>query len=224
MNITSFNTGIHTSNQGRNGSIYAGNLNLMQHTMLKSTQDKLERQQNTQNHVAYWEQQKENLKNMECGSIDEIAKKLEMFHSYEDEIAAARMKYNSEQMWHIMDEAKELGEKIAKEAKKLEPKTAEERRREMAEEALGTDDSKGELTESMEEIQEEMEELQEELQEEVQDEIGESAEQTIEELAKQPLKLNENPNPKQTDVILEQEEQKALTEQSIKYKGIDILI
>lgn len=220
MNITSFNTGMHTSNQGRNSSIYAGNLHLMQHTTLKSTQDKLERQQNTQNQVAYWEQQKENLKNMECSSIEEIARKLEMFHSYEDEIAAARMKYNSEQMWHIMDEARELGEKIAKEAEKLEPKTAEERRKEMAEEALGIDDSKGELTESMEEIQEEMEELQEEMQ----DEIGESAEQTIEELAKQTPESGENPNPEQTDVILEQEEQKALEEQAVKYKRIDVMI
>ena len=202
MNITSFNMGIHTSNQGRNGSIYAGNLNLMQHPALKSTQDKLERQQNTQNQVAYWEQQKENLKNMECGSLEEIAGKLEMFHSYEDEIAAARMKYNSEQMWHIMDEARELGEKIAEEAEKLEPKTAEERRREMAEEALGIDGSKGELTESMEEIQEEMEELREEMQDEI----------------------NENPNPKQADVIMEQEEQEALEEQAVKYKRIDILI
>lgn len=220
MNIASFNTGIHTSNQGRNGSIYAGNLNLMQHTALKSTQDKLERQQNTQNQVAYWEQQKENLKNMECSSLEEIAEKLEMFHSYEDEIAAARMKYNSEQMWHIMDEARELGEKIAEEAEKLEPKTAEERRREMAEEALGIDDSKGELTESMEEIQEEMEELREEIQ----DEIGELAEQTMEESAKQTLEPGENPNPKQTDVIMEQEEQKALEEQAVKYKRIDMLI
>lgn len=201
MNIASFNTGIHTSNQGRN-AIYAGNLNLMQHTALKSTQDKLERQQNTQKQVAYWEQQKENLKNMECSSLEEIAEKLEMFHSYEDEIAAARMKYNSEQMWHIMDEARELGEKIAEEAEKLEPKAAEERRREMAEEALGIDDSKGELTESMEEIQEEMDELREEMQDEI----------------------DENPNPKQTDVIMEQEEQKALEEQAVKYKRIDIMV
>ena len=184
MNITSFNIGMHTQNQGKNGSIFAGGLNLTQHTALKSTQDKLERQQNTQNQVAYWEQQKENLKNMECGSVEEIARKLEMFHSYEDEIAAARMKYNSEQMWHIMDEAKELGEKIAKEAEKLEPKTADERREEMAEEALGIDDSKGELTESMEEMQEEMEELKEELQ----DEICESTEQTMEALENQSVK------------------------------------
>ena len=135
--------------------------------------------------------------------MEEIAKKLEMFHTYENEIAAAKMKYNSEQMWHIMDEAKELGEKIAKEAKKLEPKTAEERRREMAEEALGIDDSKGELTESMEEMQEEMEEmqeeLQEELQEEVQNEIDESVQQTM-------------------------EGQAALENQPVRYKSIDIMI
>ncbi len=49
------------------------------------------------------------------------------FHSYEDEIVAVKMQYNQEQMWHIMDEAKEIGEKIAEEAEKFEPKTAEER-------------------------------------------------------------------------------------------------
>ena len=224
MNITSFNMGIHTSNQGRNGSIYAGNLNLTQHTALKSTQDKLDRQQDTRNQIAYWEPQKENLKNMECSSLEEIAKKLEIFHSYEAEIASVKMKYNSEQMWHIMDEAKELGEKIAEETEKFKPKTAEERRKEMAEEALGIDDSKGELAENMEEIQEEMEELQEEFQEEMQDKISESAEQTIEELAKQSPEPGENPNPGQTDTILEPGEQKTPEEQAVKYKRIDIMI
>lgn len=76
----------------------------------------------------------------------------------------------------------------------------------MVEEALGIDDSKGELTEIMAEIQEEMEELWEEMQ----DEIVESTDQAMEELAEQHLKPGENPNPEQTDVILEQEEQKAL--------------
>lgn len=158
MNITAFNIGTHISNQGRNGSVFAGNLPMLQHAVLKSTQDKLERQQSTQSQVEYLERQKENLKNIECSSVEEIAKKLEKFHAYENEIAAVKMKYNNEQMWHIMDEAKEFGEKIAEKVEKLKPKTAEERRKEMAEEALGIDDIKGELSESMEEIQEEMRE------------------------------------------------------------------
>ena len=196
MNITAFNIGTHISNQGKSGSIFAGNLPMLQHATLKSTQDKLERQQNTQEQVAYWEKQKENLKNIECGSVEEIAKKLEMFHTYEDEIAAAKMKYNSEQMWHVMDEAEELGEKIAKAAEKLEPKTAEERREEMVEEALGIDDMKGELAKSMEEIQEEMEELQEEMQEEPLKE----ATQTIEDVAKQSLEDQEPAEYKRIDI------------------------
>lgn len=202
MNITAFNIGTHISNQGRNGSFFVGNLPMMQHTMLKSTQDKLERQQNTQNQVAYWEKRKENLKNMECGSLEEIAKKLELFHTYDSEIAAVKMKYNNEQMMHVMDEAEELGEKIAKAAEKLEPKTAEERRKEMIEEVLGTDDTKGALTESMEEIQEEIET---------------TAEQTVEGLEKQPPS-DEKLDPKQADIASEQEQ---LESQPVKYKSID---
>ena len=198
MNITAFNIGTHISNQGRNGSVFAGNLPMLQHAVLKSTQDKLERQQSTQSQVEYWERQKENLKNIECSSVEEIAKKLEKFHAYENEIAAVKMKYNNEQMWHIMDEARELGEKIAEKVEKLKPKTAEERRKEMAEEALGIDDIKGELSESMEEIQEEIEEIQEEMREETVEETA----QAMEDLTEQPLS------------------DKELTE----YKGIDIRV
>ena len=196
MNITAFHIGNHVSNQGKNGSLFVGNLPMMQHTTLKSTQDKLERQQNTQNQVAYWEQQKANLKNMECGSVEEMAKKLELFHTYESEIAAVKMQYNNEQMMHVMDEANELGEKIAKAAEKLAPKTAEERRKEMVEEALGIDDIKGELTESMEEIQEEMEELQEEVQEETLEETTKE----IEDLAEQSLEDQEPAEYKGIDI------------------------
>lgn len=198
MNITTFHIGNHVSNQGKSGSFFVGNLPMMQHSTLKSTRDKLERQQNAQNQTAYWEKQKENLKNMECGSVEEIAKKLELFHTYESEIAAVKMQYNNEQMMHVMDEAKELGEKIAKAAEKLEPKTAEERRKEMVEEVLGIDDSKGALTETMEEIQEEIEELQEK----VHAETPEETTQAIEDLTEQPLEDQE----------------------LIKYKGIDIRI
>ena len=64
--------------------------------MLKSTQDKLERQQKAQSQIEFFENQKENLKNMQCDSIEDIARKLEMFHSYEDQIAAVKKQYNNE--------------------------------------------------------------------------------------------------------------------------------
>ena len=57
--------------------------------MLKSTQEKLQRQQERDNKVAFFEAQKENLKNRKADSLEEISEKLEMFHNYEDEIAAA---------------------------------------------------------------------------------------------------------------------------------------
>lgn len=139
-----------TSNKG--SSIYAGNLPIMQRPALKSTQEKSERQQKAAGQIEFWEKQKENLKNRECSTIEDIAKKLEMFHSYENEIAAVKMQYNQEQMWHAMDEAREIGEKIAEATEKHEPKTAEERKKEMVEEALGTDEEKGVLTEIMDEL------------------------------------------------------------------------
>ena len=52
--------------------------------MLKSTQDRLERQEETQKQVDFFEKQKENLKNASCGSVEEIAEKLKMYQSYED--------------------------------------------------------------------------------------------------------------------------------------------
>lgn len=152
---------------------------------LKSTQEKLERQTKCNRQVAFFENQKENLKKMECDTVEEIARKLEMFHTYEEEIAAAKAAYNSEQMFHIMDEAEEIGEKIAESAKKAEPKTPEERKKEateeIREEAAETGDGEGILEEllendkALEELQEQgtedlseekIEELSEERQEE----------------------------------------------------------
>lgn len=120
--------------------------------MLKSTKEKLERQENMQTKVAFFEAQKDNLKSMQCDNLEDIARKLEMFHSYETQIAAAKQEYNNSQMWHIMDEAQERGEQIAKAAEKNKPKTEEERKEEMTEEALGTEEEKGVLTEMMEEL------------------------------------------------------------------------
>ena len=98
-----------------------------QNGMLKSTQDKLQRQADRDGKIAFFEAQKENLKNMKSLNLDDISRKLDMLHSYNDEIVAAKQEYNSSQMFHAMDEAKERAEKIAKEAEKNKPKTEEER-------------------------------------------------------------------------------------------------
>lgn len=155
--------------------------------MLKSTKDRLERQEQTQKQVDFFEKQKENLKNVTAGSVEEIAEKLKMFHSYEDQIAAVKAAYNQEQMFHIMDESTERGEKIAEAVEKMEPKTPEERLEEMVEEALGIEDG-GELEEIMDELEEVAEELAEELTEdmteELAEELPENAELSAEEVAK----------------------------------------
>ena len=169
--------------------------------MLKSTQDKLERQQKAQSQIEFFENQKENLKNMQCDSIEDIARKLEMFHSYEDQIAAVKKQYNSEQMFHTMDEARERGEKIAELAEDYAPKTEEERKEEMVEEALGIEE-KGGLTESMEEVQEITEEM-------------------VEELATENVELLDEAMTAESEVLAETE---LLPQEEVKYKRIDILI
>lgn len=139
---------------------------------LKSTREKLERQQKSQSQIDFFENQKSNLKNMTCETIEEIGRKLELVNNYEAQIAAVKDQYNHEQMLHCMDEAKELGERIAKAAEKLEPKTAEERKLEKIEEALGTEDEGGMLTELLEVSLEDTaayEELTEELSENIED-------------------------------------------------------
>lgn len=97
--------------------------------MLKSTREKIQRQEERDGKIAFFETQKQNLKNQKADTIEEIAKKLEKFHTYEDEIAAAKQEYNSSQMFHILDEAEERGEQMAKAAEKYKPKTEEEQKR-----------------------------------------------------------------------------------------------
>ena len=206
MNVTMLNA---VSNKC--GSLFAGNLPMMQKPALKSTQEKIERQQKAAGQIQFWENQKEKLKNMECSTIEDIAKKLEKFHSYEDEIASVKMQYNQEQMWHIMDEARERGEKIAEAAEKMKPKTTEERREDMVEEALGIDDEKGMLSESLEELSDLAEELTEEvaeidLNEELSQENPESADDLSDVVSESVLK------------------QEQLPLQPDKYKRIDLLI
>lgn len=120
--------------------------------MMKSTAQKLERQAKRDSQVAFFENQKANLKNIECSSPEEVARVLELLHSYEDQIAAAKAEYNNAQMFHLMDEAKERGEEIAKAIEDSEPKTAEERKKEAVEEALGIDEGKGLLDDILDQV------------------------------------------------------------------------
>lgn len=125
--------------------------------MLKSTREKIQRQEERDGKIAFFETQKQNLKNQKADTIEEIAKKLEKFHTYEDEIAAAKQEYNSSQMFHILDEAEERGEQMAKAAEKYKPKTEEEQKKEAQGEAAGTDgktDDKGVLSEIMDDMSE----------------------------------------------------------------------
>ena len=214
MNVTRFQT---SPDAGK--SIFAGNLPMMRRMGLKSAQDRAERQQKAQDQIAFWENRKENLKNMECDSLEAIGKKLELFHSYENEIAAVKTQYNQEQMWHIMDEAQELGEKIAEEAEKFEPKTAEERREDMAEEALGTDENKGALTESMEEMQEEMAKLTEDASQML-EETAESAEETCDNLTEESIEAVEAA----ASAEMPAGSAASLPEQAVKYKKIDVFV
>ena len=143
-------------------------IDLLGNLGLKSTQDRLNRQAERDNKIAFFEQQKENLKNMKADTIDEIARKLDMFHGYEDQIAAAKMEYNHSQLFHVFDEAQEFAEKIAEAAEKNEPKTPEERREDMIEEATGVEND-GLLDELMDNLTNAVEDATEEMVEELQE-------------------------------------------------------
>lgn len=136
-------------------------LNLLNRPMSKATQDRMERQAMRDNQIAFFEKQKENLKNMKTNSLEDIQRKLDMFKQYDDQIDAAKASYNNSQMFHILDEARERGEKIAEEAEKMAPKTPEELREEMIEEATGIDKDDGILSEVMDELEEQIEEITE---------------------------------------------------------------
>lgn len=131
---------------GQNSLLWGGGL--------KSTQEMAQRQTERDAQIAFFEQKKEELKGMECETVEEISKKLKQFHSYEDKITAVKASFNREQMEHVLDEAKEQGEKMAEELEKSEPKTPEERREEAIKEALGIEDNEGMLDEMLEEMEE----------------------------------------------------------------------
>ena len=136
-------------------------LSLFSNYGLKSTKDRMDRMAQRDNSIAFFEQQKANLKNMETSSIEDIARKLDLFHNYDDRIVAERIAYNNSQALHILDEAQELGEKIAENAEKYKPKTPEERREDMIEEATGVDQDEGMMSEMLDELSEVTEEMTE---------------------------------------------------------------
>lgn len=185
-------------------------MNLFAKRGLKSTEEKLERQAKCNNQVAFFEKQKENLKNVKCDTVEEIARKLEMFHTYEDEIAAAKAAYNSEQMFHITDEAEEMGEKIAENAKKTEPKTPEERKKEAAKEAGKETEETGDgileemlgSVEMLEEAQQEAEDLSEQTAEDLSEQMAEDlSERTAEDLSE---RATEELSGQRTEELFEQ--------------------
>lgn len=147
--------------------------------MLKSTQEKLQRQQERDNKVAFFEAQKDNLKNRKADTLEEITEKLEMFHHYEDEIATANQEYNNSQMFHVLDEAEERGEKIAEASEKNKPKMEEERKEEMVEEALGTEENKGVMSEIMDELSEITEEMTEQMTENTLENLDELSDEVL---------------------------------------------
>ena len=142
---------------------------------LKSTQDRLDRMAKRDNKIAFFEQQKENLKTMKTDSLEDISRKLEMLHGYDDQIALAKVEFNNGQIFHMLDEARELGEKIAEAAEKYAPKTPEERREDMIEEATGVEKSDGILGEVMEELSD----IAEEMTEKATEELEKMAEETL---------------------------------------------
>ena len=213
--------------QGAINSFFGG-YSVFSHKGLKSTEEKLERQEKRDSQVAFYEKQKENLKNRKCGTVEEIAEKLNALKSYDDQIAGIKAAYNNEQMWHILDEAREIGEKIAEAVEKMEPKTPEERLEEIVEEAMGTEDSGGLLEEIMEDAAQTQEELQEAVQEQLKEELPEGLqEQLDEELSKDLQEQLDEEFSKDLQEQLGEELPKDLQEQlaeKIPYKPFDILV
>ena len=89
-------------------------LNLLNRPMSKATQDRMERQAKRDNQIAFFEKQKENLKNMKTNSLEDIQRKLDMFQQYDDQIDAAKASYNNSQMFHILDEPENAVKRLLK--------------------------------------------------------------------------------------------------------------
>ncbi|MBQ7588212.1 MAG: hypothetical protein IJT37_09345 [Lachnospiraceae bacterium] len=155
-----------------------GTNNIFGNRGMKSVQDRMETQAKRDNQIAFLEQRKSQLKYMKTDSIEDISRKLEMLHDYDDQIAAAKKAYNNSQVFHVLDEARERGEKIAEMAEKFAPKTAEERHEDIIEEATGVEKSEGMLGNILEELEEVTEEVTEEMTEELKEMSDEALSET----------------------------------------------
>lgn len=108
---------------------------------LRSVRERIERQKIRDQKIAYFEEQKEKLKENDSLELSEIAKKLSMFHQYEDAIAAAKQEYNNEQKKHVMDEAEEFAARRAEKKEEEEEwieESAERAPEELAENEAGS--------------------------------------------------------------------------------------
>ena len=173
---------------------------------LKSVEDRMQRQQQRDDKIQFFENQKERLKEMTSTDLSDITRKLEMLHGYEDQIAAAKKEFNNSQMYKTMEEAQERGEKIKENAEKTEPKTPEERRKDAIKEAIeeitGVEQPEGLLSEVMEEL-ETKEETMEQAEESV-EELQESME-TMEELQKTEEGSGKMPSPEDQAIVSDQD-------------------
>jgi len=206
-----------------NNNSFFGSQSMFFGNGLKSTEQKLERQTERDNQIAFFEKQKENLKGMKCDSVEEIMEKLKMFHSYEEQIKAAKQQYNDQQMGHVLDEMLERAEKIAEAAEKTKPKTEEERKEDLIEEAkeevLGTEES----DESLEEMTEEIEEIAKELDETVEiseEELAEAVREKVEAEKVQAEALEE----KAQENSAKEETERIKIQEKLYYQRIDVLI
>lgn len=206
---------MNTSYQINNNSFF-GNQSMFLSNSLKSTEQKLDRQTERDNQIAFFEKQKENLKGMKCDSVEEIMEKLKMFHSYQEQIKAAKQQYNDQQMGHVLDEMLERAEKIAEAAEKAKPKTEEERKedliKEAEKEALGTEEGDERFDKLTEELDKTIEISEEDLTNAVKEKVAEEKAEA-EALAE---KAKEDLTEKETERIKIQEK--------ISYQKIDILI
>ena len=197
-------------------NITAPNLNILGKPMLKSTQERMDRQLKRDNTIAFFEKQKENLKDMKSDNLDDISRKLSLLQGYNDQIAAARAEYNHSQMFHVLDEAREMAEKIAEEAEKYAPKTPEERLEDIIEEATGVEKDEGMLDEMLEEITDFVEDMEENLEESMVD-MADMIEGQLQEIVTEslPEEMVQNQMISETMSVLSE---------NMKYREIDIRI
>ena len=121
------------------------------------------------------------MKNRKADSLEEISEKLEMFHNYEDEIAAANQSIIIHRCFMSWTRQKNMAKKIAEAAERNKPKTEEERKEEMVDEALGTEENKGMMSEIMDELSETTEEMTEQMTEKTVENMEELPDEVLQE-------------------------------------------